>query len=227
MVNIFKSKLIRKLLGKVNVPPPITIYRKYDGKFFILKSDEPLLEKLPKPKIYNNLGLETIGEDLGVVMHEIYFNTDNIPKKFIDIKPLEVLIPRLKKNLKKSLTEYIKGISFTPVTILVSSKEEENLVKLFDNKIVKSKTTSYFERDNAYIVNIIDCGLSIISRYDTFHYSAQITDIDRFVNLIWKYLIEKNTDAITLIGLIDENFKTDLVFKLFLIRRSFRLLYDI
>lgn len=227
MVNIFKSKLIRKLLGKVNVPPPITIYRKYDGKFFILKSDEHLLEKLPKPKIYNNLGLETIGRDLGVAMREIYFNTDNIPKKFIDIKPLEVLIPRLKKNLKKSLTEYIKGISFTPVTILVSSKEEENLVKLFDNKIVKSKTTSYFERDNAYIVNIIDCGLSIISRYDTFHYSTQITDIDRFVNLIWKYLIEKDTNAITLIGLIDENFKTDLVFKLFLIRRSFRLLYDI
>lgn len=175
MVNILK--LIKKLLGKADTPPPITIYEKYDGNFFILKSDESLLEKLPKPRNYN-LGIETykIGGDLGKEMREIYFHTDNIPEKFIDIKPLEVLMPEL---------------------------------------------------DNACVVNIVGCGLTITSRYDIFHYSAQITDIDRFVNFIWKYVIDLDTDTVVFIRLIDFNFSTNLDNKLFIIRRSFRLLYDI
>lgn len=69
MVNIFKSKFIRKLLSKDITP--ITIYKKYSGEFFILISDEPLLEKLPKPSFYN-LRINTIGEELGVAMRRSY-----------------------------------------------------------------------------------------------------------------------------------------------------------
>lgn len=224
IVNILK--LIRKLLGKADTPPPITIYEKYNGDFFILKSDESLLEKLPKPRDYN-LGIEKIGGDLGKEMREIYFHTDDIPEKFIDIKPLEVLMPELERETKESLAEYIKGLSFTPVTILPSSMEEVYLEKLFNNEIVNSKTTSCSELDNACVVNIVDCGLTITSRYDIFHYSAQITDIDKFVNFIWKYVIDLDTDTVVFIRLIDFNFSTNLDNKLFKIRRSFRLLYDI
>lgn len=182
MVNIFKSRFIKKLLGKVKTPP-ITIYKKYSGEFFILISDEPLLEKLPVPKIYN-LRINTIGEELGVAMREVILNTDYIPNKFIDIKPLEVLMPELERKSKESLVEYLKSLSFTPITTLGSDKEEVYLEKLFNNEIVKSRSTSYSELDNACVVNIVDCGLSITSRHDIFHYSAQITDIVRFVNFV-------------------------------------------
>lgn len=136
-------------------------------------------------------------------------------------------MPELERKSKESLAEYLKSISFIPITTLGNDKEEVYLEKLFNNEIVKSRTTSYSELDNACVVNIVDCGLSITSRYDTFHYSAQITDIDRFVNLVWKYIIDQDTDTVVFIRIIDSNFSTNLDYKLFKIRTSFRLLYDI
>lgn len=49
----------------------------------------------------------------------------------------------------------------------------------------------------------------------------------KFVNFIWKYVIDLDPDTVVFIRLIDFNFSTNLDNKLSIIRRSFRLLYDI